>query len=160
MLEPDFTPLPVYDTLKAYANQRPQMYPGTHQEDHWAVLWEGEWMERASDDAMLGGYHLAGQDATARVCVAGEQFQVLSVQRADQGGRVSIEKGEDGCFTLRAEAGATIDGFVVRSEPSRWWVWLLVLVVGGGVLGWGIQRWRRRQLGRPSKTPHLHLLLL
>jgi hypothetical protein len=160
MLEPDFTPLPVYDTLKAYANQRPQMYPGTHQEDHWAVLWEGEWLERAGDDALLGGYRLAGQDAAARVCVVGEEFQVLSVPGADQRGRIGVEKGDDGCLTLRAEPGTTIDGFVVRSEPSRWWVWPLVLLVGGAVLVWGIQRRRRRQLGRVSNRPHLHLPLL
>jgi hypothetical protein len=135
MLEPDFTPLPVYEAMKAYANQRPQMYPGTHQEDHWAVTWEGEWLERESDDAMLGGYRLAGQGATARVCVAGDQFQVLSLPGGSESGQVKVDKGEDGCLTLRAEPGATIDGFVVRSRPGRVWMWALVVLAGVAMIG-------------------------
>jgi hypothetical protein len=54
MLEPDFTPLPVYDAMKEYANRRPVVYPGYHQEDHWAPQWEGEWQDIRDPQAALG----------------------------------------------------------------------------------------------------------
>ena len=40
LLEPDFTPTPAYEALKAYAPpqaQAPVMYPGAHPPDHWAI---------------------------------------------------------------------------------------------------------------------------
>jgi hypothetical protein len=45
MVEPDFTPLPVYDAMREYiANLKPTLYPGYHQENHWALTYEGEWV--------------------------------------------------------------------------------------------------------------------
>jgi hypothetical protein len=42
MVEPDFTPLPVYDAMKDYiTSQEPVLYPGVHQAEHWAVVKEG-----------------------------------------------------------------------------------------------------------------------
>ncbi|MDY6875419.1 MAG: hypothetical protein SWK90_04340 [Chloroflexota bacterium] len=44
MVEPDFTPMPVYETMREYtAGLTPTLYPGTHQEDHWALEYEGDW---------------------------------------------------------------------------------------------------------------------
>lgn len=38
MVEPDFTPLPVYESMRAYiAGLTPTLYRGVHQEDHWAL---------------------------------------------------------------------------------------------------------------------------
>ncbi|MBZ0299772.1 MAG: cellulase family glycosylhydrolase [Anaerolineae bacterium] len=38
MVEPDFTPLPIYDSMKAYiTTQEPVLYPGVYQAEHWAV---------------------------------------------------------------------------------------------------------------------------
>jgi hypothetical protein len=135
MLEPDFSPLPVYDTVRAYANQPPRMYPGTHQEDHWAVSWEGQWSDQVDGAAMLGRYRLAGPGAGAHVCVEGGGLEVVRAPGDDGEARLTIEKGDDGCWTLRAEAGVTIDGFVVRRGSSNWWKWVLVALVGAG-LGW------------------------
>jgi hypothetical protein len=143
MLDPDFSPLPVYDAMKAYANQPPRMYPGIHQENHWAVTWQGQWFDRDDDGAMLGHYRLAGQDASARVCVEGDHFETVRVPGSDQKARLTIEKEDDGCLSLRAEAGVTIDGFIVRRGTTSPWKWLLVALVGVTALGWGVQRWRR-----------------
>jgi len=44
MVEPDFTPLPVYEAMQEYtASLIPTLYPGVHQEDHWALEYEGDW---------------------------------------------------------------------------------------------------------------------
>jgi len=38
LVEPDFTPLPVYEAMREYtAGLTPTLYPGYHQEDHWAL---------------------------------------------------------------------------------------------------------------------------
>ena len=54
MLEPDFAPLPVYDAVKEYANQEAVVYSGFHQEDHWALQWEGEWQVIEDPHSILG----------------------------------------------------------------------------------------------------------
>jgi hypothetical protein len=45
LVEPDFTPLPVYHALKeaATGDQARVLYPGVHQEDHWALAYAGQW---------------------------------------------------------------------------------------------------------------------
>jgi hypothetical protein len=154
MLDPDFTPLPVYDAIKNYANQPPRMYPGTHQEDHWAVTWQGEWFEKSDDAALLGHYRLAGQDAKAYLCVAGDRFEVVRAPGKDQASRagpvraqqaqLTIERGADGCLTLHAEAGVAVDGFIVRRGSSQTWIWALVVGIGVVGIGWGMRHWRRR----------------
>jgi hypothetical protein len=52
MVEPDFTPLPVYDALKVQAHQPPVMYPGHHQAGHWAVSYQGDWEPSSQTDAL------------------------------------------------------------------------------------------------------------
>ncbi|NOZ71863.1 MAG: hypothetical protein GXP38_08110, partial [Chloroflexi bacterium] len=40
LVEPDFTPLPVYTAIRAYAtavDEQPRMYAGAHPPDHWAI---------------------------------------------------------------------------------------------------------------------------
>ena len=143
MLDPDFRPLPVYDAIKTYANQPPNMYPGTHQEDHWAVSWEGQWSEQTDDAAMLGRYRLAGQGATARVCMQGGRFEVVRAPGSDLKAQLTVVKGSDGCQTLHAKAGVAIDGFIVRRGSGRRWMWAMAALVG--LAGLGLGWWRQRR---------------
>jgi hypothetical protein len=42
MVEPDFTPLPVYESMKQYiTTQTPVLYPGVHQAEDWRVQHNG-----------------------------------------------------------------------------------------------------------------------
>jgi hypothetical protein len=143
MLEPDFTPLPVYQAMQDYTRRPPKMYRGTHQEDHWAVTWEGEWVDRTDPAAMLGGYRQAGANATAHVCVASGPFDVIRAPGSDPQAQLQIETGADGCLTLRAQPGLGIDGFIVgqRSDPP--WLLLAAVLVGLTFLGWALSRRRR-----------------
>jgi polysaccharide biosynthesis protein PslG len=63
MLEPDFTPLPVYGALGWLANQVPAVPIGYHQEDHWALNYSGTWQHLSDAKAVLGGYALGKQGA-------------------------------------------------------------------------------------------------
>ena len=61
MVEPDFEPLPVYNSMAEYINGlTPTLYPGVHQEDHWALGWEGLWSSVADEMAILGAFNSAG----------------------------------------------------------------------------------------------------
>jgi hypothetical protein len=60
LVEPDFTPMPVYHALQAYMHQEPTLYPGIHQEDHWALSYRGPWETRLDPSAELGSYQYTG----------------------------------------------------------------------------------------------------
>jgi hypothetical protein len=56
MVEPDFTPLPLYESLSTYLNTlEPTLYAGNHQETSWQLAYEGDWEEEADANAVLGG---------------------------------------------------------------------------------------------------------
>ncbi len=54
VVEPDFTPMPVYAAMQAQATQPPVMYPGWHQADHWAVTYQGDWQPTSLPEATFG----------------------------------------------------------------------------------------------------------
>jgi hypothetical protein len=54
MVEPDFTPLPIYDSMKTHiTTEAPTLYPGAHQADHWAIF-PNEAQIVAADGAQFG----------------------------------------------------------------------------------------------------------
>ncbi|MCX6022570.1 MAG: cellulase family glycosylhydrolase, partial [Chloroflexi bacterium] len=57
MVEPDFTPLPVYDAVKQLTSKEPVMRLGAHQEDDWTLSYSPGWTPRTRPDAGLGGFH-------------------------------------------------------------------------------------------------------
>jgi polysaccharide biosynthesis protein PslG len=79
MVEPDFTPLPLYGALAAKANEPPVIYCGYHQEDHWALEYAGDWSGELDADAALGAYR-ATEDAGASVqfTFEGRQLQIVA----------------------------------------------------------------------------------
>ncbi len=84
MVEPDFTPLPVYDAMREYiAGVTPTLYTGTHQEDHWALTYEGEWEEVTDPTAVLGRYRRAVASGAA-------------VAFTFEGRRLTLTPGPDG----------------------------------------------------------------
>jgi polysaccharide biosynthesis protein PslG len=158
MAEPDFTLLPVYDTLKTYMHQTPLMQPGYFQEDHWAVTWSGLWETVKQPEAVLGQFKRAsGLGAGLSFSFSGTDL-ILVTQQGPQAGRfsVSIDGGPAQTVDLRAatasgpvyrslaqglpdaphtvaltsvDGGNVIDGFIVRRAPRRTG-WLLAGLVG------------------------------
>ncbi len=62
MVEPDFTPLPVYKSMKQYiTSQTPVLYPGVHQAESWMVQADGRVMEALNADS---GTALETREAT------------------------------------------------------------------------------------------------
>jgi hypothetical protein len=62
MVEPDFTPLPVYDAMRDYIhNQHPVLYAGVHQAESWGIRFNA-YLPLNADDAQFG--RLAGTNGT------------------------------------------------------------------------------------------------
>jgi hypothetical protein len=63
MVEPDFFPMPVYEAMREYtAGLTPTLYPGVHQEDHWALDYAnlgGDWEMVRDETAILRAYRQA-----------------------------------------------------------------------------------------------------
>jgi len=54
MVEPDFTPMPVYDAVKELTHSTPVLGLGLHQEDHWALSYLGNWDIEKKPSAQCG----------------------------------------------------------------------------------------------------------
>jgi hypothetical protein len=112
LVEPDFTPMPVYDAMKTYtANLTPTLYPGHHQEDHWALDYGGAWetMQRAS--AAMGAYQQATElGATVRFA-----FEGASLTLVPGPGEGELDVSVDGGEPKRV----SLDGQPVQIATSR-----------------------------------------
>ncbi|MBI3733342.1 MAG: hypothetical protein HY259_07785 [Chloroflexi bacterium] len=67
MLNPNFTPMPVYEAMKRYTHQPPVIYPGYFQEDHWAISAQGDWATAEDSRAVLGRYRQSARAGDALV---------------------------------------------------------------------------------------------
>ena len=175
MVEPDFTPLPVYGAMKEYTTDiTPTLYPGTHQEDHWALGYEGDWGTARDGAAILGAYrYTTTAGATLRFTFEGTSLTLVpgpgtgEIEYSVDGQpmeRISLDgqpvhlvrysvfifpKGRQQRqheVTLTAVAGeASIDALIVQ-QPRVPPVWLVLgLLVLGLVATWGITRTVRRR---------------
>jgi hypothetical protein len=102
LLEPDFVALPAYAALAAQANQPPALDAGYHQEDDWALHYEGDWQHLADPEAVLGAYALGQDDAQLSFYMEGTAL-ALTLRDPRQLDHLTV----------------TIDGAAVR--PPRAW---------------------------------------
>ena len=104
MVEPDFTPLPVYDALGREAHRHPVMYPGYHPEDHWAVEYAGQWRHVTAPGQPLAGYEESRTPGDrAELIFVGTDLDV-SLVPAPQAGRLSVSCDGQAPVTLSAAA--------------------------------------------------------
>ena len=158
MVEPDFTPLPVYGAVKAYAaDLSPTLYAGMHQEDHWALDYAGSWESVGGSASELASYRRAtGEGSTIRFAFEGAELSLLpgpatgeiavdmdgeATRRVSLNGQpVNLLKGwreKRHEVTLTAAAGSfTVDAFIVRSpwRPSSGLV--LTVVAATLIVAW------------------------
>ncbi len=93
MVDPDFTPMPVYETMKEYAtNVTPALYPGTHQANHWALSYDDGW-ERVVDPGGDGPGHMRAAYPGAMLDFA---FAGRALELVPGPGRGEIEVSLDG----------------------------------------------------------------
>ncbi len=168
MVEPDFRPMPVYETLKAKTHQPAVLYRGWHQAEHWAIDYQGSW-QPVSLEAATFGDALSGQaGASAAFTFEGSRLDLvasgpgrLQVQ-VDQAEPVEINlnaSAPPSTFTLAGtlptglhrvrldvlEGPVLVDGYIIESRPNlflnRAGSVLMVLAALGGI--WAMWRYRR-----------------
>ena len=123
LLAPDFTPQPVYDSIKAYtASITPTLYAGAHQESHWALHYAGDWQQVDDASAQLGQF-MQTSDPQAALSF---QFQgsdlILVAPKGPGMGRwlVEVDGRQRARINLEASAPASaISTSVVRSMDSN-----------------------------------------
>lgn len=90
LVEPDFSPTPAYEALKAYINDVDAvLFRGYHQEDHWALGYTGPWTRRNDPKAVLGAYTRGPPGATLRLTTAGETLTLML--RPDSAGTLEVQ---------------------------------------------------------------------
>ncbi len=182
MVEPDFTPLPVYEAMKRYANQPPTVRWGFHQEDHWGLTWEGQWELVQDQQAVLGGFRRSSQPGDVlRFTFVGTEL-LLVVHQGPQGGLLDayIDGTPLGSYALHSQAdqygvqvplwrglrgGLHNVELVVSGEPGaqvdidgllvrqRHPIWLLYAILLAAILPLGAARWiRSRREARVDGT--------
>lgn len=167
MVEPDFSPMPVYEAIKTKTIETPVMYPGWHQADHWAVDYQGNWQISSQPGAMFDDV-LTGQSGDLAIFTfAGSSLKItaqgegeIQVQVDDMSpmefplspaltelkitGNLPLAEHQ---ITLKVLAGEILlDGYIVQSTPN-----LLLNRAGSAVMvlatlagGWILWRHRRK----------------
>ena len=94
LVDPDFTPMPVYDALSDYINTlEPTLYKGTHQESTWQLDYSGMWEGVTSPAAVLDHYRRTA-DPDAQVTLTWEGRALVLVPGPAKGTvRITDQRG-------------------------------------------------------------------
>jgi len=138
MLEPDFTPLPVYESAKRHiAEEIPTLYPGVHQAESWEIQ-ASDARLRAQPDAQFGelleagelNFRARGTHVWARVLRSGGRERLPLAQSA-------LTETHDIRLSDRDGAILRVDSITVS---DRSWATLYgplaALLIGAGMLLW------------------------
>jgi hypothetical protein len=164
MVEPDFTPMPVYETMREYATSlTPTLYPGVHQEDHWALNYAEEWETVLDPAATLGAYRqAAAPGATLRFTYEGASLILVPgpgtceieismdegpSRRVSLNGQAvrlarSLGRERHGVALTAVSGEISIDALIVR-RPWRLSPWLVLGVVSVLVVTTSVVRRQR-----------------
>lgn len=177
VVDPDWTPMPVYQALRDLATAPPAVPPGYYQEDHWALKYQGDWRVELDPEAVLGGYRRsngAGRElsfdflggslelvlrpgaAPFHVSLDGGEAHTVEPPAASrsQSVVVPVAQGLPGGrhhVTLTTGGELGLDGVIVRpgSRPVAPWAVAALLFLGVLVGGVWWARGSRRYPDRP-----------
>ena len=97
LVDPDFTPMPVYQALQRVAKEQPVVYTGWHQADHWGLIYDGAWQKREDENGLLksGTISYVAQKAGSTLSfVFKGSTLALAVAKSPQGGHLKVEIDE------------------------------------------------------------------
>ncbi len=84
MVAPDFTPQPVYWSMKEYMHHPPLVHYGHHQETNWALRWIGGWRREDVAGAEFGKAQVAGEAGDRLVFTFKGRGLAFRILNADQ----------------------------------------------------------------------------
>lgn len=161
MVEPDWQPLPIYDSLREFfANTTPLLPPGRHQAEHWAIRGERQTVPQLSAD--FGSAQTLLGDVSFRI--RGTAFALSPPPSADLAGPIETaritcettiilcqecpEQADPESFYLPVPRGYVLDAVLVY---DRGWVQIYPLVavvlIAIGLILWaiGFGSWERHE---------------
>jgi hypothetical protein len=94
LVEPDFTPHPVYWALKELATSQPVVGLGYKQEDHWALTYGGRWEIEFDESASLGAYRVGFPEDTLSFTFRGTDLSFLVVRDERSGILEAVVQGQ------------------------------------------------------------------
>jgi cytochrome c biogenesis protein ResB len=133
------------------------LYPGVHQEDHWALIYDGAWDTQAGEAAELGGYRTAREpqsevaftfsgtdlwlkagpdgDGSLSYSLDGQEAKEVAFAAGSQVQLARALSGGSHTITIRATPGPlSLDSLTIRArDPIIPW-----LIAGGIVLSIGV----------------------
>ena len=149
MLDPDFTPQPIYAAMKDYITQARVVTPGFRSTSDWAMDWRGAWETHQDYRAYFGEYVLGKTGDSVSFVFRGTDLDLValqnpyggavSVQIDDQparevdlwltdpevGGRIALARDlDDGEHRARitvTRAPVAVNGFILQ-RGSAWWI--------------------------------------
>lgn len=81
----------------------PRVCKGYHQEDHWALHWEGPWQTVDDDRAVLGATRRGSDGATLAFTFVGDALELVA-RRSPEAGRLRVTvDGTEHVVDLRAD---------------------------------------------------------
>lgn len=93
LLDPDFTPQPVYNAMKDYIARSRQVRAGFHSTSHWAIDWRGAWQSQQDEHAYFGEYQVGQAGDNVSFVYRGADLDLVTLQNPYGGAlRVQIDK--------------------------------------------------------------------
>lgn len=133
LLEPDFSPQPAYEALAEYCNATPVLYPGYHQESHWALAYTGGWQARDDAASVLGGYRQGGPGDELRFSFWGSELDLVCFGEAVTSSLEVTIDGRPAHISVTQAQGRPALALFRSAAPASHTVELRVLDGDGGL---------------------------
>jgi polysaccharide biosynthesis protein PslG len=155
MLNPDFTPLPVYAAMKDYIAEARAVTPGFRSTTDWAMDWQGGWETRPDYRAYFGEYKIGKPGDSVSFVFRGNDLDLVALQNPyggavkvqidgqparemdlwltdpEVGGRIAVARDLDDsdhhAVITVTRAQVAINGFILQ-RTNTWWVRVAGLV--------------------------------
>jgi polysaccharide biosynthesis protein PslG len=95
VVEPDFTPLPLYGAIAQASRREIVLFRGYHQEDHWGLQYAGDWREATDDRAVVQKYRYSDQvGASVTFSFEGRRLRLVA-PRGPTWGRMRVQVDQE-----------------------------------------------------------------
>jgi hypothetical protein len=117
LFDPDFTPKPAYEAIKAYTPTANWLGRGFHQESHWGLEYAGDWQNVSRPGAEIKGYRIGIPNDTLQFTARGNEIALALVPNLYFGViEASVDGGAFRRFDLRATDPASEHQVVIAKN--------------------------------------------